>query len=199
MKKIRKTKKEADKPIRNKELTKKKLIDSFGELIEKEGFSFINHMRVARAAGCDKKLIYEYFGNISGLAKEYLKERNFCEKLFSGSNRTGKDTSYQRLKNQFDRLMKDGEMRGVIAWELAEELPLLKEQAQTRENLIEKAFENKDENNRAIEAVLMSSIYYLTIHSHTNETSFLGIDLKQEEGQQQIKRAIKQIVEWAYK
>lgn len=199
MKKIRKTKKEADKPIRNKELTKKKLIDSFGELIEKEGFSFINHMRVARAAGCDKKLIYEYFGNISGLAKEYLKERNFCEKLFSGSNRTGKDASYQRLKNQFDRLMKDGEMRGVIAWELAEELPLLKEQAQTRENLIEKAFENKDENNRAIEAVLMSSIYYLTIHSHTNETSFLGIDLKQEEGQQQIKRAIKQIVEWAYK
>lgn len=199
MKKIRKTKKEADKPIRNKELTKKKLIDSFGELIEKEGFSFINHMRVARAAGCDKKLIYEYFGNISGLAKEYLKERNFCEKLFSGSSRTGKDASYQRLKNQFDRLMKDGEMRGVIAWELAEELPLLKEQAQTRENLIEKTFENKDENNRAIEAVLMSSIYYLTIHSHTNETSFLGIDLKQEEGQQQIKRAIKQIVEWAYK
>ncbi|MDR6922736.1 TetR/AcrR family transcriptional regulator [Chryseobacterium sp. 2987] len=199
MRKIKKTRKEVEGPIRNKEVTKGKLINALGEIIKEEGFSSVNLVKIAKIAGCDKKLIYEYFGDLNGLAEEYFKKRNFWGKLFSQNNHTKTNTSCRFLEKQFECLMNDGEMRGVIAWELSKELPILKDQSQKREKQIEKVVGNKEGNFRAIEAILMGGIYYLTIHSHTNESTFRGIDLKQQEGQQEIMGAVKQILDWAHK
>jgi len=197
MRKIKKTRKEVEGPVRNKEVTKSKLINALGEIIKEEGFSSVNLVKIAGIAGCDKKLIYEYFGGLNGLAEEYFKKRNFWGKLFSQNRHVEKNVPCQFLEKQFECLMNDGEMRGAIAWELSKELPMLKEQAQKREIQIEKVF--GEGNSRAIEAILIGSIYYLTIHSHTNVSTFRGIDLKQKEGQKEIMDAVKQILEWSHK
>jgi AcrR family transcriptional regulator len=54
-----------DKPkqIKNKELTKRKLIDAVGEIFRTEGHAGLGINKVARIAGVNKKLIYRYFKN----------------------------------------------------------------------------------------------------------------------------------------
>jgi AcrR family transcriptional regulator len=54
-----------DKPkqIKNKELTKRKLIDAVGEVFPKEGHTGLGVNKVAKQAGVTKKLIYDYFGD----------------------------------------------------------------------------------------------------------------------------------------
>ncbi|WP_103234134.1 TetR/AcrR family transcriptional regulator [Chryseobacterium viscerum] len=208
------TRKITNGTVRNKERTKNKLIDSVGEIIAQEGFSCITVSNIARYVKHDKKLIYEYFGGGDELVKEYFNARNFGDlspieikstKNNSKSN-SEKDRIYQLLENQFDSLIEDPEMRGVIAWELSEHRQQLKEQVREREESRKQLFnkENRDhgkdpdKNKQAIEAILMSSIYYLTLNAHKNGNTFNGIDLKKKKGQQEIKDAMKQILEWTY-
>ncbi|WP_246862750.1 hypothetical protein [Pedobacter sp. KBS0701] len=47
-------------------------------------------------------------------------------------------------------------------------------------------------------AILMGRVYYLTLHANMQENQFCGIDLLQESGQQEIKKAIKQFIDFAY-
>lgn len=200
--------------VRNKERTKNKLIDSVGEIIAQEGFSGITVSNIARYVKHDKKLIYEYFGGGDELLKAYFNARNFGElspnEIKNTKNNSKlnseKDSVYQLLENQFDSLMEDAEMRGVIAWELSEEKDMLKEQVYEREELRKQLFNKKNrdhgkdpgKNKQAIEAILMGGIYYLTLNTHKNGDTFNGIDLKKEKGQQEIKDAVKQILEWTY-
>ncbi|RZK81997.1 MAG: TetR/AcrR family transcriptional regulator, partial [Pedobacter sp.] len=51
---------------------------------------------------------------------------------------------------------------------------------------------------RAMYAVLMGGVYYLTLHSKMQENPFCGIDLQQASGQEEIKKALKQFIELAY-
>lgn len=197
-------------PIRNKERTKEKLIDSVGEIIALEGFPGFTLSNVARNVGHDKKLIYEYFGGSDELIKAYFNARNFGElgssEIKSTKNNSslhsGKDKVYQLLMHEFDSLMENAELRGVIAWELSEERQQLKEQVQKREELRRQLFNKKNgdpgKNKQAIEAILMGSMYYLALHAHKNGDTFNGIDLKKKKGQQEVKDAIKQILEWTY-
>lgn len=199
-------------PFRNKERTKKRIINSVGEIIEKEGFWNIRISKIAIYAKCDKKLIYQYFGGTDELIKEYFNARNLLgptPKEIANIEKnvnlnSGKDMAYQFLENQFDSLMDSGEMRGVIAWELSQKLALLTQQTQKREKLMQEIFNKitinhgKDKNTRVIEAILMGGISYLILHTYMNQSTFCGIDLKKNQGQQEIKNAIKQILEWAY-
>ena len=55
--------KQSQKPkqIRNKEFTKRKLIDAVGEIFRTEGHTGLGVNKVAKRAGVTKKLIYDYF------------------------------------------------------------------------------------------------------------------------------------------
>lgn len=209
------TRKITEGPIRNKALTKKELINSIGEIIEKEGFLRITSVNIARYAKRDKKLIYEYFGGVDELINEYLNTRDFWDvskEELDNITKTyklnlGKDIRYQLLEKQFDSLLKSGEMRGVTAWEInGKNLQSLQELAQKREKvrnqlfdkIEDKHFNDKDKNIRAIEAILMGGINYLTVHAHTSESAFHGIDVKKKSDQQKVKKALKQIIQWAY-
>ena len=52
---------------RNREETADRLIDAGFRVLAEEGFSAFGINGVARAAGCDKKLIYRYFDGLDGL------------------------------------------------------------------------------------------------------------------------------------
>jgi AcrR family transcriptional regulator len=203
-----------DGPIRNKERTKKKVIDALGNILDKDGFSGLNISKVADKAGVDRRLIYDYFGGLEGVVKEYLNAKDYWKIneedvegiIVLNKHDFGKAFALDMLEKTFDSLMENAEMRRIITWELSEDLQPLKELNQKREQLgeillseiIDDYFKGKDKNFRAIEAILLSSVYYLTLHAQMNMGPFCGIDLKQAEGQAIFKKTIRQIMNWAY-
>jgi hypothetical protein len=60
------------------------------------------------------------------------------------------------------------------------------------------AFTHTDRNFRAMYAILMGGVYYLTLHSKMQENPFCGIDIEQLSGREEIKKALKQLIDLAY-
>ncbi|WP_316846936.1 TetR/AcrR family transcriptional regulator [Pedobacter psychrodurus] len=203
-----------DGPVRNKERTRDKMIVAVGEILKKDGFSGLNISRIADEAKVDRKLIYGYFGSLEGLVQAYLNKNDYWkinEEDIEGMVQTGradggKALAYSVLENQFDSLIGNEEMRRIITWGLSEKMPMLKELDLKRENigdqvlreLIDEHFAGKDKNFRAMYALLMGGVYYLTLHAKMQENPFCGIDLQQVSGQEEIKKALKQFIDLAY-
>ncbi|MGY0035823.1 TetR/AcrR family transcriptional regulator [Pedobacter sp. NJ-S-72] len=204
------TRKVIDGPVRNRERTRKKVLDSVADILKNEGFTGLNIRQIASKANVDRKLIYDYFGGLEGLVKEYLNSRDFWK---SNSQLVGEDkedhgkaTSYAVLEKQFDSLMVNEEMRRIITWALCENIKPLRELNNDREilaesffnNVVGDHFEGKDKNFRAITSILISSIYYMTLINQMNGSTICGIDLQKQEDAEAIKKSLKQIIDWAY-
>lgn len=201
-------------PIRDKERTKMKLLFSVGCILQREGFKSLNISNVAKKADVDRKLIYEYFGDMENLVKEYLNSRDYwrlnlehIDEIIERSKADfGKQTAYGLLEKQFDDLMLNEEMRTIIHWGISENLKPLKDLNKEREFLGEELFtritddffKDKDVNIRAIEGLLIGGIYYLTLQAKISGETMCGIDINTEHGRKEIKKTLKQIIGWAY-
>ena len=203
-----------DGPVRNKERTKVNLITAMGRILKEDGFSGLSISRVADVAKVDRRLIYDYFGSLEGLVKEYLNSNDYWKISPEGvgdivqasEEDAGKTLAYTVLENQFDSLIQNEEMRRIITWGLSEKLPILKELDLKREDIGNRVlsevfdghFEDSDKNFRAIYAILMGGVYYLTLHAKMQENPFCGIDLQEFSGQEEIKKALKQLIDLVY-
>jgi len=201
-------------PIRDKERTKLKLLSAVGSILKKDGFTGLNVSNVAKKANVHRKLIYDYFGGMESLVKEYLNSKDYFkvsldqidEIMESSKTDFGRQMAYTLLENQFDALMENDEMRKIINWGLSENLKPLVELNQERERLGElffsqitdDYFKGKDKNFRAIEGILVGAVYYITLQAKMSGETMCGIDVNTMEGKSEIKKALKQIVEWAY-
>jgi AcrR family transcriptional regulator len=201
-------------PIRDKERTKLKLLSAVSSILKKDGFTGLNVSNVAKKANVHRKLIYDYFGGMENLVKDYLNSKDYFkvsldqidEIMESSKTDFGRQMAYTLLENQFDALMENEEMRRIINWGLSENLKPLVELNQERERLGElffsqitdDYFKDKDKNFRAIEGILVGGIYYITLQAKMSGETMCGIDINTTEGKSEIKKAIKQIVEWAY-
>lgn len=67
--------KQPEGEFRNRLQTEKKLINSVGEIIKKDGYTKLNIQNIAKEAGVDRKLVYTYFGNLDNLVEEYSEQR----------------------------------------------------------------------------------------------------------------------------
>lgn len=203
-----------DGPVRNKERTKERVISAVGHILKKNGFAGLNISKVALRAKVDRRLIYDYFGGLEGVVKEYLNANDYWkidpENLHDilENNRIdhGKSLSCAVLEDQLHSLMANEEMRRIISWGLSEKLPELKELDLKRENageavfkeIIDPYFAGSPTNFRAVYALLMGGVYYLTLHAGVQENPFCGIDLQKPEGMEAIKNAMKQLIDAAY-
>ena len=208
------TRKTTDGPLRNKERTKKAMISAVGKILVKEGFTGLNVSKVAAKANIDRKLIYDYFGGMEGLVKEYLNTRDFWasnteqieQAIPENTADIGKAATCDILEQQFDALMENAEMRSIITWALCQDLKPLRELNEAREELAEAFFTNladayfkdKDKNFRAVVAILISANYYMTLISQVNGSKICGIDIQKTEDQEAIKKTFRQIIDWAY-
>lgn len=208
------TRKTTDGPLRNKARTKTALISAVGKILVKEGFTGLNASKVAAKAKVDRKLIYDYFGGMEGLVKEYLNTRDFWasntdeieQSIPENIEDIGKAATCDILEKQFDALMENAEMRSIITWALCEDLKPLRELNEAREELAESFFTNladayfkgKDKNFRAIVAILISANYYMTLISQMNGSTICGIDIQNSQDRDAIKKTFRQIIDWAY-
>ena len=57
--------------------TEKRLLEAVSHIVENDGFTKIGVNRIANQAGCDKVLIYRYFGGLDGLLVEWAKRHDY--------------------------------------------------------------------------------------------------------------------------
>ncbi|WP_304344028.1 TetR/AcrR family transcriptional regulator [Chryseobacterium koreense] len=199
-------------PIRDKERTKAKLIKTIGKIIKTGGFQQLKVTKIAKTAGVDRKLIYEYFGTVENLVNEYLRlqdygssaqKMDFSEIDFSDS---GKEYSKTLIANMWDALAENKELQKIIIWELSEHNEILRNLSDHREELGMKLFnqvmlpyfKENEKKYRAILAILISATYYLSLHAESNGSLFAGLDIHQSEDRQTINEAVKDIIDMAY-
>lgn len=208
------TRKVTSGPVRNKERTKANLIEAVGNILKKDGFASLSASSVAEEAKVDRRLIYDYYGGLEGLVRKYLDDKDYWktgqedvpEMIENAKNDAGKKLALGVLENQFDSLINNEEMRRIIAWGLSEKLPALKELDLKRERIgeavisevIDTHFAHSDKNFRAMYAILMGGVYYLTLHAKMQENTFCGLDIQQSAGQHEIKKALGQFIDLIY-
>lgn len=199
--------------MRNKELTKKKLIEAVGEIFREEGYEGIGVNKIAKRAGVDKKLIYRYFNNVDQLLEAYIVEKDYW-KIFSAKiNEVVAAETSGNIPELFIEIFQDRwkffstepEMQNLMQWELSGESELMKSIYNVREmfaqnifKLTDTDFENSEVNFRAISALLVGGIYYTILHTMHNGNIVCGIDVRSEEGNEAFLKAISQIVQWAF-
>jgi AcrR family transcriptional regulator len=199
--------------MKDKELTKKKLINAVGDVVKAEGFQNLKISKISKYANVDRKLIYRYFGSLNYLVEAYILENDYWmvfsnnmkqmlnDKQFSGSEQLITEI----LQNQFEYFSSQKEMQRLILWELSVNSPLMRSIHNTRESLGQEFLEMSDNhfaggkvNFRAIAALLVGGIYYTILHTVYNGGTFAGIDLNTQNGKEDLLKAIGQIVHWAY-
>ncbi|MGY0035450.1 TetR/AcrR family transcriptional regulator [Pedobacter sp. NJ-S-72] len=201
-------------PIRDKERTKRKLMNAVRAILKKEGFTGLNVSKVATKANLDRKLIYDYYGSMEGLVKEYLNSRDFFtvnidqtkEIVEKSRSDLGKEMVCNLLENQLNSLIADEELRRIISWGICESSKSLEELNEKREllgeqfftEITDEYFKGKDKNIRPVAALLIGGIYYITLIAHTNNGLICGVDIRKKDAQEEIKKTLKQIIEWTY-
>ncbi|WP_179412696.1 TetR/AcrR family transcriptional regulator [Mucilaginibacter sp. E4BP6] len=199
--------------MKDKEATKRKLIDAVGVIIKRDGFSTLKISTIAKVAEVDRKLIYRYFGGLNHLIEAYIVENDywllFSEKMktmLEQKEFTGSEQIITAiLQNQFSFFVSQKEMQRLILWELSADSPMMRSIHNARESMGQKFLEMTDShfkeskvNFRPIAALLVGGIYYTILHTIFNGSSFTDMDINSEEGRQSILVAIEQIVHWAY-
>jgi len=200
--------------MKNKEITKRKLIDAVAKVFKNEGYGGLGVNKIARMAGVNKKLIYRYFQTFEGLIEAYVVETDywmvFAEKVQEMLDEKNASDSQKLvtdiLQNQFRYFYMDKQMQKLITWEICSASPLMKSIHTARENagqkilaLTDEHFKNSNVNLRAVSALLVGGIYYTVLHSRYNGGMFSDIDMSTEEGREEIIRMIGEIINWAYK
>lgn len=200
--------------MKDKENTKRKLVQAVGKIIKEEGFPNLKISRIAKTAEVDRKLIYRYFGSLNYLVEAYILENDYWmvfrdkmkQMLINKELAGSEELIIEILQNQFKFFSSQKEMQRLILWELSVKSPLMRSIHNTRESmgqefleLTDPHFEGGKVNFRAIAALLVGGIYYTILHTVNNGGSFTGIDLNSDAGKENIIKAIGQIVGWAYK
>jgi AcrR family transcriptional regulator len=198
--------------VKNKELTKRTLINAVGELLRTQGFKSLRITRVARQADVDTRLVYRYFGNVKNLIERYVIEKDYwisnTLKLRQKRIRTRNDmreTLIQMLEGQFTYFLDNEEMQRLVIKEITEKNTLMDSVSRVRENIgsqyftkADKFLKDTESDIRAISALLVAGVYYLILHSKTNTSTFCEIDIKKPEGRDRILKAIRQLMTGAF-
>ncbi|MBE8715138.1 TetR/AcrR family transcriptional regulator [Sphingobacterium hungaricum] len=202
-------------PIRNKEKTKKGLIDAVGKIILEDGYTKLGINRIAKVAGVDKKLIYRYYGNLDELIASYFRQRDFWsqsevdEKLNEIPNQFedfGESVAKNFLIQLMDYLDSNVEAQKILVWGLSEENDFIKKLSYERElisteyfKLTDPFFEKSDIDLRASYAILLAGVYYLILHTNSTGGTFCELDLQKQEDKDRVKRSLEKLLGLCFK
>lgn len=205
--------KKIERKTYDKEKTKQRLIDAVGKILTKEGFQNIKVNRIESVSKVSKKLIYRYFGNLDGLIKAYLQQKDFWNIELQKATPVAKkqlvplqaDEALEVLTSNLRFLESSPEMQKLVLWGVSEKNKTHREIAVNREKYGElllkradKVFDKTDIDFRAILVLLVSAAYYIVPHTQLLGTTMCGIDTTKKKEMQRITDAMQTIIELCY-
>ena len=199
-------------PIRNKELTKERLVKAVGKVVAEVGFQRLGVNHVAREAGVDKKLIYRYFGGLRGLVAKYGRSIDFwpsAEELLRGEREAVKGMPPNELmalffKRYLHAILERPHTLEILAWEAIERNELTEALEEVRAKSALEFFELMDEDPpddvdlTALVILMAGAVNFLAVRSRIHKT-LGGVDLQTAEGWRRIEKTIDQVMDGVLK
>lgn len=193
--------------------TMQSFMDAVGRIIEKRGYPSLTIMNIEAEAKQHRRLIYLYFGNINNLIETYIRQKDFwlfatqdfIKQLENNRLHIKKNDVVKLLQDQLNTMLDDRVLQGILHWELGKSNEVLRTVMERRIKIgeqlfeaVEPGFEDKGVDLRAIMALLIGGVYYISMHSNATASFFCGIDVNQPDGKKRIAAALKTVVDWIY-
>lgn len=197
--------------IKDRAATEKIIFNAAKALLAEEGFQRFGINAVARRAGCDKQLIYRYFGGLEGLVDAIGEDLGSWVK-----DRIPEDTGgmflltygdlMEKLALYFmDALREDPLVCKIVAWEVSDSSPQVTRLAEARAKSLAKWLERmkgslaapRGVDTAAVNAVLFGAIQHIVISAATSG-QFAGVPMKTSKDWEKIETAVKRLVRGVY-
>lgn len=194
---------------RNREQTEAAILAAAKALLAEQGFQGLGVNAVARAAGCDKQLIYRYFGGIDGLVAA-IGDDLATWLQHAVSTEQAPPASYAALVEAMllaflAALRASPLVQKIAAWEIAEPSPLVARLSQARALSLARWVEAMrgelrppaDRDAPALNAVLIAAVQHLVL-SGASTGGFAGIALHSDADWERARQAICRLARGAY-
>lgn len=196
----------AGRRVRDKEATRRRLIEAAGRVMARDGFRSLGVNAVAREAGCDKVLIYRYFGGLDGLVRAYAEDGDFWpgvdeligEPEESYRARTPGEQTGRVLRNLMRALGRRPVTLQILAWELVERNDLTEHLERVRARLGQEFTRRfghagpADIDLQALVTLLAGAAQYVVAKSRVTPV-FNGIDLSTPDGARRLENAMEAV------
>jgi len=193
---------------RDRDATARSLLAAAVRVLAQDGFTALGPQAVAREAGCDKKLVYRYFGGIDGLIEALGSELA----LWLGGpppvmppGAKYAERAAELLIGYAALLRRDPALLRILAWELAGPSPALLALEQRRAVAIQAwaaealagTAPPPGVDAAAVNAILLAAVHYLSIRAES-VGQFAGADLASPEAHARLDAALRFLVQRAY-
>lgn len=190
--------------------TEKNLLEAVSQIIETDGFTKIGINRIAKIAGCDKVLIYRYFGGLEGLLVEWAKRHDyysfayseFIETIKVAENKDIRQIVKDVLMRQLHYLKGNVLMQELLVWELSGQSSfkgILEERERSGYKLQEELNKhlNVGNDNDMPIAMIISAINFIVLFTRQYHR-FNGIDFSKPEAWDRLEKQISKYVDFIF-
>mgnify|MGYP001027882824 FL=1 len=190
--------------------TEKRLLDAVSHIIENDRFTKIGVNRIASRAGCDKVLIYRYFGGLDGLLVEWAKRHDYYSFAYSEFIDTIKQSEKEDIRQivkdvlfrQLHYLKDNVLMQQLLVWELSGHSSfkgILEERERIGYKLQEelnKSLDIGNDNDMSV-AIIISAINYIVLFTR-QYPKLNGIDFSKPEAWSRMEAMISKYVDFIF-
>lgn len=198
-------------PLRDRAATERRIFDAARGLLAEGGFQNFGVNAVARRAGCDKQLIYRYFGGLDGLIDAIGEDLVNWVEMRVPEDQGGRfmltygDLMERLVELYAAALRADPLVRRILAWEVSENSPHIKRMAEARikglnlwiERMRGSLTPPKGADTAATNAALIGAVQHLVL-SGLSTGAFAGMPLKTEKDWARAVAAIALMARSAY-
>ena len=196
---------------RDRSATSARILKAASELLAEAGFQNFGVNAVARRAGCDKQLIYRYFGGMDGLVDAIgvelagWVERKMPENGGGGFLLTYGDLVERLLMLFLEALRDDPLMKKIIAWEISENSPQVRRLSEARSKSLALWIDRvrgkmpppKGVDQAALNALLIGSVQHIVLAGEA-AGRFAGVELESAKDWDRVSQAVKRLVRGVY-
>ncbi len=196
---------------RNRAATERAIFLAARDLLAEEGFQGFGINAVARRAGCDKQLIYRYFGGLDGLIDaigadlgNWVKDR--IPEDTGGAFLLTYGDLMERLAILFMEALRDDPLVcKIIAWEVSKDTPQVRRLSEARTKAMAKWLDKmrgslappKGVDAATTNALLFAAIQHLVISAAVSG-QFAGVGLKTVKDWDKVASAVRRLVRAIY-
>jgi AcrR family transcriptional regulator len=198
-------------PPRNRDATRARLLKAATELLAEDGFQNFGVNAVARRAGCDKQLIYRYYGGMDGLVDAIGFElARWIEERMPVGGSAGFMLTYGDLIEHvmmlfMQALRNDPLTRKIIAWEVSDNSPQVRRLSEARSRALGLWIEKvrgkmpppKSVDHVALNAMLLAAVQHVVLAGAT-AGRFAGLELSGEKDWDRVAQAVRRLVRGVY-